>query len=345
MEYRKLGNTGIDVSRICLGMMSFGSTKWQSWVLPPDRATKFVRHALDLGINFFDTADFYSWGLSEAALGDAVSRLTNRAKLVLSSKAGLPMHGGPNGSGLSRKHLLESIDASLRRLQTDYLDVFLLHHADPSVPIEETVEALDVILRSGRALTVGVSNFFAWEIARAERRMGQLGMRDFSVLQLQYNLAYREEERELLPLAEASKIGTMVYSPLARGLLARTWNTEMTEAERGRADTDAKGRVLYGNGDDQAVVSALHAVSDQIGAHPASTALAWVLSKSAITSVISGPVELRHLNDAAAALDIQLADDHVERLEAPYRPQAPKSDRLELAGGAAVVQSGWWHKE
>lgn len=347
MDYRKLGSTGIDVSRTCLGMMSFGSPKWQPWVAAGDRAIDFVRHALELGINFFDTADFYSWGLSEQALGDAVSALTDRSKVVLSTKAGLPMHGGPNGGGLSRKHLLEAIDGSLRRLSTDYLDVFTLHHDDPTVPIEETVDALDVIVRSGRALTVGVSNFFTWELARFERRMGQVGMRDFGVIQLQYNLAYREEERELLPFAEASGIGTMIYSPLARGLLARADDDLgcLTASERLRAHRDEKARALYGTGRDTAVTAALREVAREIGEPPSSVAVAWLLSKRAVTTVLSGATELSHLDEAVRAIEVELTDDQVARLEAPYVAQELKSDQLELAGGSALTSRNWWHKQ
>lgn len=345
MEYRKLGSTGVDVSRTSLGMMSFGTPDWQKWVLPGEHAERFVRHALELGINLFDTADFYSWGLSEIALGESIARLTDRSKVVISTKAGLPMHGGPNGGGLSRKRIFDALDASLRRLGTDYVDVYMLHHPDAGTPIEETVDALDAVVRSGRARYVGVSNFSAWQLARAERRMGELGMRDFAVVQLQYNLAYREEERELLPYAESAGVGTMIYSPLARGVLARAAQSELSEVERRRADGDAKAKALYGADVDGAVVAALRAVSADLGAEPASVALAWVLSKPAVTSVLSGAVELAHLDAAAAAFDLQLDDDTIRRLEEPYRPQSPKTDQLDLAGGSATPSAGWWHKD
>lgn len=340
MQYKTLGRTGIEVSRICLGMMSFGSPQYQPWVLGPEHATAFVRRALELGINFFDTADSYSNGLSEVALGSAIRELTDRSKVVIATKAGLPMFDGPNGRGMTRKRLLTAIDESLRRLGTDYVDIFMLHQPDPSTPAEVTMTALDDIVRSGRALHAGVSNFPVWRHAEMQRAIGAQPVAEIDVVQLQYNLAYREVERELLPLARAFDMGVTVYSPLARGLLAQPPSARLTANEARRLQTDAKAKATYGEEADRRIAETVAGVAEELGVPMARLALAWVLSKQEVTSVLSGALELDHINEAVAALDVVLDQHIASALEAPYeaRPEKPTDTMYSNEGPA----DDWW---
>lgn len=338
MKYRPLGGSGIQVSSVCLGMMSYGSPAWQPWVLPGDAGRCFVRAALNRGINFFDTADFYSFGQSEEILGAAIKDLTRRANVVIASKVGLPMTPEPNRGGLSRKHILTSIDESLRRLQTDYVDIYQLHRSDPDTPIEETLDALFEVVRAGKALYVGASNFAAWDFARAfYTGRWRCDLRLASV-QLQHNLAYREEERDLLPLCAAERIGVVVYSPLARGFLAgnRASMAALTENELKRVDTDAKAKSLYGSAGDEAILKRLQSIAASRGESPTRVAMAWVHHQPCVSSVLCGALEDAHLDDAVAAAELELSDEELRLLAEPYQPQLVKDDAF---GSVHAVKS------
>ncbi len=340
MRYARLGKSGLEVSSICLGMMSFGSAKWQPWVLPGTEAEGFVRSALDHGINFFDTADFYSLGASEEALGAAVAKLTDRRQVVLASKVGLPMSsaggGGPapNDGGLSRKHIFQSVDGSLKRLGTDYIDLYQLHRADPNTPIEETIDALKDLVRAGKVLYVGATNYAAWQFAKAVYDGRFRAGLEFAGVQVQYNLVYREDARDLIPLCAAEGIGCIGYSPLARGWLAgnRRDGASLTERERKRAADDAKAHALYGTAADNEALSVLCSVAAARGVPPSRVAYAWVLAHGFMSSVICGPLEAGHLDDAVASVELELTVAELEILDACYAPRAVKDD----AFGAVV---------
>ena len=325
MQYVNLGRTGLRVSRLCLGTMTFGSPAWRPWVLGEDAGRPFIRRAVEAGINFFDTADMYSRGVSEEILGRALREFTTRDQAVVATKAFFPMGEGPNDGGLSRKHLFESIDASLRRLGTDHVDLYQIHRFDPHTPIEETLEALDDIVRAGKARYVGASSMYAWQFARmlhvAERR----GWTRFVAMQNHYNLVYREEEREMLPLCRAEGIGVIPWSPLARGFLAGNRVPPAgSEGARGgetlRAQTDEYARNLYYAESDFRVVERLVELARRRGATPAQVALAWILHQPGVTAPIVGTTQLEHLDTLVAALDITLDDDECRLLEEPYVP-------------------------
>lgn len=325
MEYRRLGQTGLKVSPLCLGMMSYGSSDWQPWVLPKEAARDFVRLALDNGVNFFDTSDFYSFGQSEEALGMAMSGLgLRREELVISTKVGMPMSALPNEQGNSRKRIREGIDASLRRLGTDYVDLYLLHKWDDGTPIEESIEALQDLQRSGKILYYGVSNFRTAQLARTQQVAQRSGAAGLSAMQLQYNLVYREEERENIPYCTENGIGVMVYSPLARGwLIGGDQKKEgLTERERTRVEQDAKGQALYGKGGDAEVRARLLEVADRLGLPPGRVAMAWILRRPGISTILTGALEPHHLTEAVAAVQVELSDEDVAYLEEPYRPGA-----------------------
>ena len=325
MQYVNLGRTGLRVSRLCLGTMTFGSPAWRPWVLGEDASRPFIRRAVEAGINFFDTADMYSRGVSEEILGRALREFTTRDQAVVATKAFFPMGEGPNDGGLSRKHLFESIDASLRRLGTDHVDLYQIHRFDPHTPIEETLEALDDIVRSGKARYVGASSMYAWQFARmlhvAERR----GWTRFVAMQNHYNLVYREEEREMLPLCRAEGIGVIPWSPLARGFLAgNRVRPAGSEGARGgetlRAQTDEYAHDLYYAESDFRVVERLVELARRRGATPAQVALAWILHQPGVTAPIVGTTQIEHLDTLVAALDITLDDDECRLLEEPYVP-------------------------
>ena len=324
MQYVNLGRTGLRVSRLCLGTMTFGSLAWRPWVLDEEAGRPFIRRAVEAGINFFDTADMYSRGVSEEILGRALREFTTRDQAVIATKAFFPMGEGPNDGGLSRKHLFESIDASLRRLATDHVDLYQIHRFDPHTPIEETLEALDDIVRAGKARYVGASSMYAWQFARmlhvAERR----GWTRFAAMQNHYNLVYREEEREMLPLCRAEGIGVIPWSPLARGFLAGNRARSAADADRGgatlRAQTDEYARDLYYAESDFRVVERLVELARRRGAAPAQIALAWMLRQPGVTAPIVGTTKLEHLDTLVAALDIALDDDECRLLEEPYVP-------------------------
>jgi aryl-alcohol dehydrogenase-like predicted oxidoreductase len=324
MEYRKLGATGLKVSPLCLGMMSYGSPSWQPWVLEKSAAREFVKLALDNGINFFDTSDFYSYGGSEEALGEATSGLVRREELVISTKVGVPMSQLPNEGGNSRKRIREAIDASLRRLKVDYVDLYLLHKWDADTPIEESIDALEDLVRAGKILYYGVSNFRTYQMAAAQHRALARSGRGLSAMQLQYNLVYREEERENLPFCAENGIGVMVYSPLARGWLigGDTKPDELTQRERVRVEQDVKGQALYGQDGDLQVRSRLLEVAKRLGLPPGRVAMAWILARPHISTVLVGALEPHHLIEAVAALDVRLSAEDITYLEEPYRPGA-----------------------
>ena len=318
MEYVKLGSTGLKVSRICLGCMSFGkpNERWP-WALEEEQSRPFIKRALELGINFFDTADVYSYGESEAILGRALRDFASRDRVVIATKVYSEMGPAPNDRGLSRKHILASIDASLKRLEIDYVDLYQIHRWDYDTPIEETLEALNDVVRAGKARYIGASSMYAWQFAKALFTSELRGWARFVSMQDYYNVAYREEEREMLPLCRDQGIGVIPWSPLARGLLARKPSQEREETLRAR--TDAFGRQLYSE-DDLAVVQQVYEVAQSRGVPMAQVALAWMLAKPFITAPIVGATRMQHLEDAAAALSVHLSESEIKKLEDAYRP-------------------------
>jgi aryl-alcohol dehydrogenase-like predicted oxidoreductase len=318
MEYTRLGNTGLEVSRICLGMMSFGEPDRgnQQWSLREDDARPLIEKALASGITFFDTANVYSTGSSEEITGRAIRDFANRDDLVLATKVHGRMHPGPNGAGLSRKAILRELEESLRRLGTDYVDLYQIHRWDPNTPIEETLEALDACVRSGKVRYLGASSMWAWQFSKALYLAGEHGWHRFASMQDHYNLLNREEEREMLPLCADQGIGVIPWSPLARGRLTRHWDESTA-----RSETDAFGRRLYTEGD-RAIVERVAEVANERGVSRAQVALAWVLSKPVVTAPIVGVTKEHHLDDALAAVDLQLTAEEIARLEEPYTPHA-----------------------
>jgi 1-deoxyxylulose-5-phosphate synthase len=319
MQYVNLGRTGLKVSRICLGMMTYGTPKWRSWVLDEETSRPFVRRALELGINFFDTADMYSLGVSEEVTGRALRDFGARDKVVVATKAYYPMSDDPNDRGLSRKHLMSAIDNSLRRLGTDYVDLYQIHRWDADTPIEETLTALHDIVRSGKARYIGASSMMSWQFARALDLAGQLGLTRFVSMQNHYNLVYREEEREMLPLCREARIGVIPWSPLARGFLAGNRRSP-TDAETARGRTDTFGHDLYYAPEDFTVAERCAEVARDKGVKPAQVALAWVLRQPGITAPIVGASKMEQLEQAVQALDITLSEEDAQRLEQPYVP-------------------------
>jgi aryl-alcohol dehydrogenase (NADP+) len=319
MEYVNLGRSGLKVSRICLGMMTYGTPKWREWVLDEEQSRPFVRRALELGINFFDTADMYSLGVSEEVTGRALRDFARRDEVVLATKVYFPIGQGPNGGGLSRKHILDGIDASLRRLGVDYVDLYQIHRWDNDTPIDETMEALHDIVRSGRARYVGASSMYAWQFAKAQYTADLHGWTRFVSMQNHYNMIYREEEREMIPFCIDQGVGLIPWSPLARGFLAGRRPRE-TKGDTPRARTDTYAHSMYYRDDDYDVVDRLIEVAERAGAKPAQVALAWLLQRPGVTAPIIGASKMSHLEDAVAALDIKLGEEDVKALEEPYKP-------------------------
>jgi aryl-alcohol dehydrogenase-like predicted oxidoreductase len=320
MEYVRLGHTGLEVSRICLGCMSYGdpARSHHAWVLNEDQARPFIRKALDLGINFFDTANVYAQGTSEEILGRALKEFgVCRDEVVIATKVHGRMRPGPNGGGLSRKAILQEIDHSLKRLGTDYVDLYQIHRWDYQTPIEETLEALHEVVKAGKARYLGASSMYAWQFMKALGLAEQHGWTRFVSMQNYLNLLYREEEREMLPLCQSEGIAVIPWSPLARGRLARPWDTATK-----RAQTDQFARTLYTPmaQADQRVVQQVEAIAHQRGIPMAQVALAWVLQKAPVTAPIVGATALHHLDDAVQALTIRLTEDEVRSLEEPYVP-------------------------
>ena len=318
MKYRKLGRTGLDVSAICLGCMSFGvpDRGGHPWSLDEETSRPFIRQAIELGVNFFDTANVYSAGSSEEIVGRALADYADRDDVVIATKVHGPMRKGNNAAGLSRKAIMTEIDHSLRRLGTDYVDLYQIHRWDARTPIEETMEALHDVVKAGKARYIGASSMWAWQFSKALHVAEQNGWTRFVSMQDHYNLLNREEEREMLPLCAAEGIGVIPWSPLARGRLTRPWD-DVTE----RSQTDEFGRRLYGVTEaDRAVVDRVAQVADERGVPRAQVALAWMLSKPGITAPIVGVTKPHHTEDAVAAVDLELSDEEVGLLEEPYVP-------------------------
>jgi 1-deoxyxylulose-5-phosphate synthase len=318
MEHTRLGTTGLQVSRICLGMMSFGEPTrgGQPWSLPEEQSRTLIKKAVDAGITFFDTANVYSAGSSEEITGRAIRDFTDREDVVLATKVHGRMRPGPNGAGLSRRAILAELDASLTRLGTDYVDLYQIHRWDPGTPIEETLEALDSAVRSGKVRYLGASSMWAWQFSKALHAAGERGWHRFVSMQDHYNLLNREEEREMLPLCADEGIGVIPWSPLARGRLTRDWD-DITA----RSEIDQFGAKLYAEGD-QVIVQRVAEVAEQRGVPRAQVALAWLLSKPVVTAPIVGVTKEHHLDDAVAAVDLQLTEEEIARLEEPYTPHA-----------------------
>jgi aryl-alcohol dehydrogenase-like predicted oxidoreductase len=318
MDYVRLGSTGLKVSRICLGCMTYGSSKWRPWVLDEEASRPLLRRAVDVGINFFDTADMYSDGGSEEVLGRALNDFAKRHEVVLATKVFFPMGPGPTDRGLSRKHIFDAIDASLKRLGTDYVDLYQTHRYDPETPLEETLEALHDVVGSGKARYIGASSMYAWQFAQALSLADRRGWTRFVSMQNHYNLIYREEEREMLPLCRAEGIGVIPWSPLARGLLTGSRRRGKSD-ETPRAKSDAYASQLYEDSDFD-VVDRVVEVAKRRGIPPAQIALAWLLRQPGVTAPIVGASRVEHLEDAISAVSVTLSDEESHLLEEPYRP-------------------------
>lgn len=318
MRYRKLGHTGLDISVLCLGTMSFGDNTrlrgGHAWSLNEDDSRKVIRQAVEGGINFFDTANVYADGTSEEYVGRALRDFANRDEIVLATKVYSEMRPGPNGRGLSRKALLSEIDNSLRRLSVDYIDLYQIHRWDGSTPIEETLEALDDIVSAGKARYIGASSMYAWQFAKALHVSERNGWSQFVAMQNHYNLLYREEEREMIPLCRDEGIGIIPWSPLARGRLTREWDSSDE-----RTKSDQYGKTLYHDGDRVIVDRVVH-VARSRGLAPAQVAIAWLLGKSYVNAPIIGAFKCKHLTEALAAVDISLSNEEVTFLEEAYEP-------------------------
>ena len=319
MDYVNFGKTGMKVSRLCLGMMTYGSKKWREWVLEEEEARPFIKRALDAGINFFDTADVYSTGASEEVLGRTLRYLkTRREDMVIATKVCNPMSDDPNDRGLSRKHILTSIDASLRRLQLDYVDLYQIHRWDYSTPVEETMEALHDVVKAGKARYIGASSMFAWQFTKAQYLADLHGWTRFVSMQDHYNLVYREEEREMIPCCIDFGVALIPWSPMARGFFTGDhrkgdWGTTV------RARTDSYAHELYYRDSDFAVADRVLEMAKKRGISGPQLALAWVLSKPYITSPIIGASKLEHLEASLAALEIKLTETEIKSLEEPYQ--------------------------
>jgi len=320
MQYVNLGSTGLKVSRLCAGMMTYGSRKWRAWALEEAEARPLIQRSLEVGINFFDTADMYSDGASEEILGRALKDFgPGRDRVVIATKVFNPMGDDPNQRGLGRKHIRHSIDESLRRLQTDYVDLYQIHRFDYETPIEETLEALHEVVKAGKALYLGASSMFAWQFARMLYKSDELGLARFVTMQNHYNLVYREEEREMLPLCREEGIGVIPWSPLARGFLMGNRRGKF-DGETLRSQTDAYASDLYYQPSDFTVVDRVTEIAKRRGVNNAQIALAWLLHQPGITAPIVGTTRVSHLEDAVAALDVKLDDAELKALAEPYRP-------------------------
>ena len=320
MEYVNLGKAGVKVSRICLGAMTYGSKKWREWVLEEEEGRPFIRRALELGINFFDTADMYSDGVSEEILGRALKDFGgSRDQVVIATKVFNPMGDDPNQRGLSRKHIRHAIDDSLRRLGTDYVDLYQIHRLDYATPMEETLEALDDVVKEGKALYIGASSMFAWQFAKMLYKADEMGLTRFVSMQNHYNLVYREEEREMIPLCREEGIGVIPWSPLARGFLVGNRRKEdFGETVRSKTDPFAHG--LYYQPADFAVVERVSEIARARGVPNAQVALAWILQQPGVTAPIVGASKMQHLEDAVAALSLKLDERELQALAEPYQP-------------------------
>jgi len=321
MDYVNLGNTGLKVSRLCLGTMTYGSKKWREWVLEEEESRPFIKRALEAGINFFDTADMYSVGVSEEIVGRALKDFgPGRDRVVIATKVFNAMGDDPNQRGLSRKHIRHALEDSLRRLGTDYVDLYQIHRFDPETPIEETMEALNDLVRAGKVLHLGASSMFAWQFAKMLSTADARGWTPFVTMQNHYNLLYREEEREMVPLCLDRRVGLIPWSPLARGVLARPLSAATV-----RAKTDEYAKHIYGaelSEGDRSIHAAVNEVARARGVPPAQVALAWLCQKPGVVAPIVGASKPEHLEDAIAALSLKLTTAEIAALEAPYVPHA-----------------------
>ncbi|MDP1630857.1 MAG: aldo/keto reductase [Caulobacter sp.] len=320
MDYVRLGSTGLKVSRLCLGCMTYGSPDWRPWVLDEAASRPFFKAAVEGGINFFDTADMYSLGQSEAITGKMLREFARREEVVIATKVFFPHSKAPNAGGLSRKHIFDAVDRSLTNLGVDYIDLYQIHRFDPQTPIEETLEALHDVVKAGKARYIGASSMFAWQFAKMLATSEKHGWTKFVSMQPQYNLVYREEEREMLPLCQAEGVGVIPWSPLARGFLAGG-RTKVGEGNTERARTDEFAPHLYYRDQDFAVVDAVETLAKARGLSNMQVALAWVMRNPAITAPIVGASRLSHLSDALSALEVTLSDEEAAMLEKPYRPK------------------------
>jgi 1-deoxyxylulose-5-phosphate synthase len=319
MEYVNLGTAGVKVSRVCLGCLTFGSKAWRPWVLEDAEALPLIRRALDHGINFFDTADFYSLGASEEVLGRALKALgIPRQRVVISTKVGLPVGDDPNERGLSRKHVRHAIDDSLRRLGVDYVDLYQIHRFDAAVPMDEMLGAMNDVVRAGKALHIGASSMHAWQFARMLARCREFDLARFVTMQSHYNLVYREEEREMIPLCRAEGVGVLPWSPLARGLLARSRGA--AQGETVRATTDDIARRFYADDSDPAVLDRVSEVARRRGVSSAQVALAWLIHQPGVTAPLVGASRPQHIDDACRAVELRLDADEIRSLTESYKP-------------------------
>jgi 1-deoxyxylulose-5-phosphate synthase len=326
MQYVRLGRSGLKVSRLCLGCMTYGQpTERWPWALDEQASRPFIKRALEAGINFFDTANMYSAGKSEEVLGQALKDFAKRDDVVIATKVFSPMGTGPNDMGLSRKHVMSQIDASLRRLGTDYVDLYQIHRLDTKTPPEEIMETLHDLVRSGKVRYIGASSMWAWQFAKLQYTAQLHGWTQFVSMQPHYNLIYREEEREMLPLCADMGVGVIPWSPLARGFLAG--NRTKTGGDTARSTSDAYARELYYQDDDFAIVDRVGEIARAHGVPNMHVALAWLLSKPVVTSPIVGATKMSHLDDAIAAMALKLTGDDIKALEAPYRPHEVKGHR------------------
>jgi aryl-alcohol dehydrogenase-like predicted oxidoreductase len=319
MNYVNLGNSGLKVSRICLGMMTYGTSQWRDWVLDEDESRPFIQRALEMGINFFDSADIYSLGVSEEITGRALRDFARRDEVIIATKVFFPLENGPNQGGLSRNHIMNAIDASLRRLGTDYVDLFQIHRFDPTTPIEETLEALHDVVKAGKARYIGASSMYAWQFAKCLYLADLHGWTRFAAMQNHYNLVYREEEREMLPLCRAEGIGVIPWSPLARGFLTGN-RTHVDFGSTTRAKSDDFAHSMYYQETDFEIVDRVVDLAGRRGVTPAQIALAWLLHQDGVTAPIIGASKMPHLEQAVAALEIELSEDERTYLEGLYQP-------------------------
>ena len=319
MDYVRLGHSGLKVSRLCLGMMSYGSKTWRDWVLEGDEGLPFVKRAIELGINFIDTADVYSIGVSEEITGKAIKEYARREDIILATKVNGQMSNSPNDKGLSRKHIIDSVHASLKRLGTDYIDLYQIHRWDNDVPIEETMQALDDLVRMGMVRYIGASSMSAWQFSKAQYTAELQGWTRFISMQNHYNLMYREEEREMIPLCLDQGVGLIPWSPLARGYLTGSRKREQDSATL-RSTSDSFADSMYGSSADFDVIERLESVASEAGLLPVQLALAWLLSKPGVASPIIGSTKLKHLEEAVSAVDVNIDNEIIQRLEEPYTP-------------------------
>jgi aryl-alcohol dehydrogenase (NADP+) len=319
MDYVNLGHTGLKVSRLCLGMMTYGSPQWRDWVLDEEASRPFVKRALEAGINFFDTANVYSQGVSEEVTGRTLKDFAKRDEVVIATKVHGAMGDKPNQRGLSRKHIMDAIDASLRRLGTNYVDLYQIHRYDKETPIEETMEALHDVVKAGKARYIGASSMYAWQFAKAQHTAERHGWTKFVSMQNHYNLVYREEEREMIPLCRELGVGIIPWSPLARGFLAGN-RTKDKSGDTARAKSDAFAHQMYYQESDFTIVDRATALATQHGVSTAQVALAWLLRKPGLTAPIIGASKMYQLEEAIAAVSIKLSADEIKSLEEMYQP-------------------------